>query len=160
MKPANEINAWSRADEQALLVMWADGLTLSEIGRRMNRSKNSVVGKAHRLGVVARPSPINMPVAGTRKPRTIRRAGRVTLDIQAEPVVGPYVFRASTECCWPIGEPRKRGFRFCCEPAIAGRSYCRMHHAIAYLPSSKPNLFVHGGLSRAPERIEDAAVTA
>jgi len=38
--------------------LWDEGLSTAEIGRRLNISKNSVVGKAHRLDLPARPSPI------------------------------------------------------------------------------------------------------
>ena len=38
--------------------MWQEGLTTGEIGKRLNVSKNSIVGKVHRLGLSGRPSPI------------------------------------------------------------------------------------------------------
>lgn len=38
--------------------LWSKGLTTVEIGNRIGMSKNAVVGKAHRLGLEGRPSPI------------------------------------------------------------------------------------------------------
>ena len=38
--------------------LWDEGVTTGEIGRRLNISKNSIVGKVHRLGLSGRPSPI------------------------------------------------------------------------------------------------------
>jgi GcrA cell cycle regulator len=38
--------------------LWAEGHSTAEIGRRLGRSKNSVVGKSHRLCLPLRPSPI------------------------------------------------------------------------------------------------------
>ena len=38
--------------------LWNKGLTTVEIGNRIGMSKNAVVGKAHRLGLEGRPSPI------------------------------------------------------------------------------------------------------
>lgn len=36
-------------------------------------------------------------------------------------------------CCWPIGEPRAPGFRFCEDPSEPGRPYCEDHVKIAYV---------------------------
>ena len=38
--------------------LWSQGLSTAEIGRRLGVSKNAIVGKAHRLELDARPSPI------------------------------------------------------------------------------------------------------
>jgi len=35
--------------------MWDEGLTTGEIGKRLNVSKNSIVGKVHRLQLPASP---------------------------------------------------------------------------------------------------------
>lgn len=37
------------------------------------------------------------------------------------------------ECKWPIGDPRKANFRFCCEPVRRGgrQPYCARHAAIS-----------------------------
>src|ERR1700744_3502936 len=52
--------------------LWAQGHSTAEIGRRLNVSKNAIVGKAHRLDLDARPSPIRRESA---KPVTERPAG-------------------------------------------------------------------------------------
>lgn len=49
---------WTEETIARLRVFWRDGFSTAEIGRRMGTSKNSVVGKAHRLGLPPRPSPI------------------------------------------------------------------------------------------------------
>ncbi len=50
--------AWTEQMVEDLKKMWKEGLTTGEIGRRLNVSKNSIVGKVHRLGLSGRPSPI------------------------------------------------------------------------------------------------------
>ncbi|MBR6663527.1 MAG: GcrA cell cycle regulator [Alphaproteobacteria bacterium] len=50
--------AWTDDMIEKLKKMWDEGLTTGEIGRRLNMSKNSIVGKVHRLGLSGRPSPI------------------------------------------------------------------------------------------------------
>ncbi len=50
--------AWTDEMVNDLRKMWAEGLTTGEIGKRLGVSKNSIVGKVHRLGLSGRPSPI------------------------------------------------------------------------------------------------------
>lgn len=50
--------AWTDKMVEDLKIMWKQGLTTGEIGRRLGVSKNSIVGKVHRLQLDARPSPI------------------------------------------------------------------------------------------------------
>jgi GcrA cell cycle regulator len=49
---------WPEHRECELCELWAAGHTSSEIGRRMHITKDAVVGKAHRLKLALRPSPI------------------------------------------------------------------------------------------------------
>ena len=49
---------WADETMIRLRELWAEGHSTAEIGRRLGVSKNAVVGKAHRLDLSARPSPI------------------------------------------------------------------------------------------------------
>ena len=49
---------WNEETILRLRTLWAEGHSTAEIGRRLSVSKNAVVGKAHRLELEARPSPI------------------------------------------------------------------------------------------------------
>lgn len=49
---------WTDEMVAELKRMWDEGLTTGEIGKRLGVSKNSIVGKVHRLKLVSRPSPI------------------------------------------------------------------------------------------------------
>ena len=58
-KFAGGISAWSEQEDDKLRSMWLEGLTSSEIATFMpRRNRNSIIGRAHRLGLPARPSPI------------------------------------------------------------------------------------------------------
>jgi GcrA cell cycle regulator len=70
---------WSEEIIDRLKALWAEGLSTAEIGRRMNISKNAVVGKAHRLNLPARPSPIRRGGEGARSRVTVRRVTGPTL---------------------------------------------------------------------------------
>jgi GcrA cell cycle regulator len=154
---------WTPEQISDLTRLWGEGLTTAEIGKRLGISKNAVVGKAHRLNLPARPSPIRREAMGAEPrqqvARPVRPAGvapRTTLPpspvvatvapvaAPPPPVVRPFP-RLSTakSCCWPIGEPGQAGFRFCTSEAIVGKPYCPEHAAVAYV--------------KARDRREDAA---
>jgi hypothetical protein len=54
---------WTEERVDQLTQLWIEGLSASEIGRRLEVSKNAVIGKAHRLGLPSRPSPIKRSVS-------------------------------------------------------------------------------------------------
>lgn len=65
--------AWPAEKDARLAQLWDEGLTTSAIAATMEITKNAVIGRAHRLGLAKRPSPI--PVKGSdklRKPRAAR----------------------------------------------------------------------------------------
>ena len=62
---------WTADAVTCLRAFWQDGHSTAEIGRRMGTSKNAVVGKAHRLDLPPRPSPIRAKGTGsTPRPPT------------------------------------------------------------------------------------------
>ena len=104
--------------------LWNEGHSTAEIGRRMGITKNAVVGKAHRLTLPPRPSPIRCQpgrtISSSITPRpTSAQPMRAGLRVSA--------------CCWPIGEPGTAAFRFCDHEALHGKPYCRDHAQIAYV---------------------------
>jgi GcrA cell cycle regulator len=164
---------WNDETIARLRTLWNEGLSTAEIGRRMGVSKNAVVGKAHRLGLPARPSPIRRDAGGTAPPRPAapRRVVGPTLPplsaalpvsedvrpvvakvVPAEPLPVTNVVAASaapaaapavrvvprhsprlSACCWPIGEPGTKSFRFCDDEAVQGKPYCAEHAQLAYV---------------------------
>ena len=83
---------WTEEQIKELIALWNQGLPTSEIGRKIGATKNAVVGKAHRLGLTKRQSPIR------RKPQEVRI---VKLD----------GLRAGM-CSWPIGRAGDGRFSF------------------------------------------------
>lgn len=72
---------WNDEAIARIRLLWSEGHSTAEIGRRMGISKNAVVGKAHRLNLPARPSPIRRSTGEKRTPirATIRRVTGPTL---------------------------------------------------------------------------------
>ena len=131
---------WTPERIAELTRLWNAGLTTSEIGMQLGISKNAVVGKAHRLHLSARPSPIKR----SGRPRLAVRPMVPRLPVASgahvhapapkpRPVVVPRVVELSNHACrWPIGHPGEAGFHFCGAQAAAGRPYCTSHCALAY----------------------------
>jgi GcrA cell cycle regulator len=194
---------WTDESISLLRTLWQEGLSTAEIGRRMSITKNAVVGKAHRLTLPPRPSPIRkMAVAGNTalspaaataemvRPDTVSEvvadhAAAAVAPVpavaaapapasvvpptvaepsvvqpirpvvaQPEPTAMPQPVavervvvrsepplravqaeprRRGLTCCWPLGEPGTKEFRFCGDEPVAGKPYCQQHAALAYV---------------------------
>jgi len=128
---------WTPDRVKTLMALWAEGIPTLEIGRRLGVTKNSVVGKVHRLCLPKRQSPINAT------PRTPRVAKLPTLVRMATLSVPPRTDMVKMEdltsgmCNWPEGEPGKEDLRFCGQPSVEGKPYCAGHCARAYVKSTR-----------------------
>lgn len=60
---------WPEADDE-LRRMWAEGLSTSRIGKALGVSKNAIVGRAHRLDLEQRQSPIRGSTSKASAPRS------------------------------------------------------------------------------------------
>jgi GcrA cell cycle regulator len=49
---------WTEETVEELKKMWDKGMTTGQIAKALNVTKNSIIGKVHRLCLTARPSPI------------------------------------------------------------------------------------------------------
>ncbi|WP_231731391.1 GcrA family cell cycle regulator, partial [Sphingomonas sp. CCH10-B3] len=66
--------SWTDERIDTLKTMWEKGLTASQIAETLGGvSRNAVIGKAHRLGLQARPSPVK-PNEVEAKPAPAPRA--------------------------------------------------------------------------------------
>jgi len=150
---------WTTEAIEQLRALWAEGHSTAEIGRRMGVTKNAIVGKAHRLNLSARPSPIRRdPNAASRPVPSPRRPTPAPLPLPRAPlpmrrpepqqprqvavappppppvaIVRAFPRAATRNCCWPLGEPGTPGFRFCTAEATSGKPYCGEHAAVAYV---------------------------
>lgn len=61
LSPRSPDVTWTVEMCDRLSALWADGLSGAAIARQLGVSKNAVVGKAHRIGLPARQSPIQAP---------------------------------------------------------------------------------------------------
>jgi GcrA cell cycle regulator len=72
---------WNDEINERLRMLWVEGHSTAEIGRRLAVTKNAVVGKAHRMNLLARPSPIHREGAASAvvRPRPPRHVVGSTL---------------------------------------------------------------------------------
>lgn len=108
---------WTPERTAALIALWSEELSTSEIGRRLGITKNAVIGKVHRLGLPKR--------------RQSPKAAEETADIIRLDKLGIGM------CSWPIGNPGEADFHFCGEKAELGRPYCAAHCRVAYIKISR-----------------------
>lgn len=114
---------WTEERVTRLKSLWGEGRTASQIAVILGDvTRNAVIGKAHRLGLKGRPSPIRKEkTAATPKP-----ARRAVVQV-------PRATRVNDrQCHWPIGHPREPGFHFCGDPAVEDKPYCGKHCNLAY----------------------------
>jgi len=154
---------WTAAVYAQLRKLWAAGMSTKTIGERLGCSKNSIIGRAHRLELKPRASPIKGGAAVANETRARNKAAQAAAvsalveklrankppaapQMPVEAPVSPEPPLAAVdgatgpvrECQWPIGHPRKPGFHFCGAPAVPDRPYCRCHCEIAYLGFGRP----------------------
>ncbi|HTI81808.1 MAG TPA: GcrA family cell cycle regulator [Acetobacteraceae bacterium] len=74
----------------------------------------------------AQPAPAHVSVAApptqivVRPPEPERRS------------LTPSIFRQPESCCWPIGNPGTRAFRYCDGASVPGKPYCEDHCKLGY----------------------------
>ncbi len=112
---ASRVETWTLERIEQLTRLWEEGVTTAEIGRRIGVTKNAVIGKVHRIGLVPR------VVKELPPPR------RNVFDF------------VGAVCMWPIGHPNDDDFHFCGGRPAGSKPYCAEHAALAYVrPKDKP----------------------
>lgn len=126
-------------DRVALLTkLWGEGKTAAEIAKELGGvTRNAVIGKAHRLKLSNRVSPIQQnnkkPVA---KPAPVKKPKEVAA---ADAKRQKYALTdlGARQCRWPIGDPRDENFGFCGGESISGLPYCSEHAQVAYQAATR-----------------------
>lgn len=81
---------WPEADEAILRTLWVQGLSAGEIAKRLpHRTRSAIIGKAHRLKLPGRPSPLGKgrpasavkPVRAPRPPKQRKAATAQPFDL-------------------------------------------------------------------------------
>ena len=122
--------SWTSEKIDLLTKLWNDGLTTAKIGEELGVGKNAVVGKAHRLGLPKRPSPIQRR-SGDSEPRKPAQPKKKTRGVS--------IFDLGANMCrWPFGDPGDEDFHFCGKKSVPSKPYCLDHCMQAYLNGKSP----------------------
>ena len=154
---APQSHEWLDAATQRLRVLWAEGMGTREIGDELGVGKNAVIGKARRLGLAPRPSPLGVhpgqPLPPPRprphhaktqpppRPKVVLEpqqraslAGRPPAPPATPPAPPqpPPARAARTDgCMWPMTDDKP--WRFCGAATAGHGPYCRKHQEIAWV---------------------------
>ena len=143
--------SWNDVNVARLRELWDQGLPTAQIGKLIGFTKNAVVGKAHRIGLERRPSPIRRTaVKPDRKKARSPMMPKLNFEnhenkkeesngsiFQPLPK-NTFLSNKNRGCEWPIGHPEEQDFHFCSKERFGDKSYCLEHCAIAYvLPEEK-----------------------
>ena len=122
-------SVWDKKNLERLKKLWDEGLPITKIGLELGVSRNSIAGKAHRLGLPKR----NSPISKSGEPR--KNKSITNLETNKElplKILLREVEWSRNRCCWPIGDPKLPGFSFCGTLIMPGRPYCEEHSNLAY----------------------------
>lgn len=140
------MSSWTEDRVALLTKLWGEGKTAAEIAKELGGvTRNAVIGKAHRLKLSGRVSPIQQNKKSTpkkakpvlkvvEKPRVPKPAN------QDKGTIIPLSDISGNMCRWPIGDPQHEHFGFCGDRSIAGLPYCNEHSKQAYQTSTKNRL--------------------
>jgi GcrA cell cycle regulator len=143
---------WSDWKVGRLRELIGAGLSAAEVGRELGVSKNSVIGKAERIGLkLMRHHPPRPKPPKTRpappKPRPPPRSHPPPDQLDAlkdsfgGDDTGSFALFAvpPTGCLWPIGDPASPDFRYCGAKRQHPHPYCAEHAKVAFQPT-KPRI--------------------
>ncbi|MDH5722236.1 MAG: GcrA family cell cycle regulator [Alphaproteobacteria bacterium] len=150
----------SWTDERVALLkkLWGEGRTAAEIAKDLGGvTRNAVIGKAHRLKLSSRISPIQQNTkkvvlkTSSEANNNVSRSSKVTHISPVEVLEKKLktVTRARPEklyslmdlkpraCRWPEGDPKEDDFGFCGAESLAGLPYCQEHAQLAYQAATR-----------------------
>ncbi len=112
---------WTEDKIKKLKKLWQAGKPTAEIAKNLGMSKNSIIGKVHRLNLKERPSPIKKDTKKAQKApqKIVEKVQLMDLKLNT--------------CRWPIGDPKDEDFCFCGKQTVTGKPYCMQHCQEAYL---------------------------
>jgi GcrA cell cycle regulator len=155
---------WTDDRVELLKKLWSDGLSASQIAAELGGiSRNSVIGKVHRLGLSGRAKSPSNSAPRQRKPRTHGHMMRIVrpgvrgntalapmhaydTEVETQPAIIENIVPlgqrctilelTESKCHWPIGDPGSADFFFCGGKTLESLPYCGYHSRVAYQPAS------------------------
>ncbi len=131
--------SWTDDRVDVLKKLWGEGKTAAEIAKELGGvTRNAVIGKAHRLKLSNRVSPIqqNKKPAPVKAPVEKKAKQIIIEDNDREKLT--LIELSAGMCRWPIGDPRdKANFGFCGGESMPSLPYCTEHAKVAYQAATR-----------------------
>ncbi len=175
--------SWTEDRVSLLTKLWGEGHTAAEIAKKLGGvTRNAVIGKAHRLKLSNRASPIQQnkkpansnavkpkrvtPIKAAAKPKPSLKQEKTVLKVQDTPVqeeatkakpkkdgkLYSLMDLKPRQCRWPSGDPKEEGFGFCGDHAMVGLPYCEEHAKQAYQATTRNRIFNADKTAQAEEK--------
>jgi GcrA cell cycle regulator len=150
--------SWTDERVSLLKKLWVEGKTAAEIAKELGGvTRNAVIGKAHRLKLSNRVSPIqqNKKPVSKQTPTVVAEKKIQRIIEQDNDRTGISLLDLGSRACrWPLGDPREENFGFCGGHSIEGLPYCADHAKVAYQAATRNRIL------QAEDFEEKAAVAA
>lgn len=131
--------SWTEERVDLLKKLWGEGKTAAEIAKALGDvTRNAVIGKAHRLKLSTRVSPIQQNTKKTKveAPKIVKpKKPQEEIKIKGKGFKMDEL--EGRMCRWPIGDPQDDDFVFCGHNIAEGSPYCEGHSKMAYQVSSR-----------------------
>lgn len=130
----------SWTDERVALLkkLWVEGKTAAEIAKELGGvTRNAVIGKAHRLKLSNRVSPIQQNKKPAAPKPVLEKKIKRPLEQDNNREKVSLVDLGANACRWPIGDPREENFGFCGDRKMSGLPYCGEHAKVAYQAATR-----------------------
>ena len=149
---------WTPEQDKVLSDLWGTKMTCTEIAKAMGlKTKNMVIGRAHRLQLPKRASPIKKEkaIAAPKKPKAIKPPITPSIhpsppkpkpEISQKPVIeapvevpvdAPVIIipaRDKRACRFPMWKDKERPtHQYCDEPLFGDGAYCAKHTEVCYV---------------------------
>jgi GcrA cell cycle regulator len=150
---------WGEAETTRLTTLWSEGLSASQIAKKLaaenfvTRSRNAIIGRVFRIGLPQRKGPGGSGIedkirAKRRRSRTVAKTvefkpqkapplpGELQAAAELQPIDPTLGVLGLTEfsCRYPIGDPQDAAFAFCGRTCSYERPYCTDHAKLCYVP--------------------------
>jgi GcrA cell cycle regulator len=130
---------WNDYQKEMVILHWTAGkMSAAEIGKLIGKSRNAVIGKAHRLGLECPPKPAP---SKPKKPRIMATVMVTKKKKETTPTVlwfsdKPISIGELTEltCRSPSGYGSDGLMTYCGNMVFPGKAFCEGHCALYYVP--------------------------
>lgn len=116
---------WTAEDDELLRVSIESGMTAQKISELLGRTRNSVIGRAHRLDFTFKSS--NAPKE--QKPKKKKQVKLICEEHVS--LATALIDLRYDQCKWPLDTS------FCENQRRPGQSYCPEHHKMSYRPGPR-----------------------